>query len=377
MTVCPKRCRAMLRPHKGLRRYLRLFVQVVCVLCALSLISSVAAIFISPAIWPPASLLCLAFPLFFIFNAFALLAGLFVRRRTWMMPLVALVLCLPALRAYCPVNFSKSVPEGADTLRMLTFNTRNFGGHEADENGRNFVAGFMLNSAADIVCFQEGACEPDFYRSHVHPLLSGRYPFSDIQLIPRRSPIGIFSRWPLVHKETVTRSGSNIVLAYRVVRSAGDTLCIVNCHLSSIGLTDAQRGLYSSAVRGYVAEADTSGGVSAIVASFCAAASRRALMADTVAAYIEKHRGEQIIVCGDFNDTPVSYAARRIASGLTDCYRAAGCGIGCTFCRDAIVVRIDHTFCSSHFDPVDCRVVPVETYSDHYPLLTTLVCSNP
>ena len=367
----------MQRPHKGLRRYLRLCVQVFCVLCALLLIASIASIFVSPAVCPFASLLCLAFPFFFVFNTFALFAALFVRRKTWIMPLVALVISLPALRAYCPVNFSKSVPDGADTLCILTFNTRNFGGHESDENGRNFVAGFMLDAAADIVCFQEGAYEPDFYESHVLPVLTKRYPFYDIQLYPRRSPMGIFSRWPLVEKETVSRSGSNIVLAYRVVRNAGDTLRIVNCHLSSIGLTEAQRGLYSAAVRGYVAAADTSGGVPAIIRSFCDAASSRAQMADKVAAYIEKHRGEQIIVCGDFNDIPVSYATRRIASGLTDCYRATGNGIGRTFCRDAIVVRIDHIFCSQQFEPLCCRVVPIETFSDHYPMLTTLIRRKP
>lgn len=373
MTSCAEISKATQRPIKRLRVSLRLCLQVICVLSALLLMVGVVTIFISPAVWPCGSLLCLAFPLFFILNTIVLVAGLFVRRRMWIMPLVALLFSLPALRAYSPVNFAGAKPNDADTLRILTFNTRNFGGHEADANQRNFVAGFMFDAAADIVCFQEGASEPDFYQKHVIPLLRKRYPYYNIQLRQQQSPMGIFSRWPLVDKEIVTRSGSNVVVAYRVMRSVGDTIRVVNCHLSSIGLSEAQRGFYSATVHGYVANADTSGGVGGILRAFCAAAGRRALMADTVAAYIAAHREESLIVCGDFNDTPVSYAVRRVASGLTDCYRAAGNGIGRTFCRDAIVVRIDHLFCSSRWQPVQCRVVPVETRSDHYPLLATLV----
>ena len=100
-------------------------------------------------------------------------------------------------------------------------------------------------------------------------------------------------------------------------------------------------------------------------------------MADTVAQYVEKHRGESLIVCGDLNATPVSYEVRRVKGGLTDCFRAAGNDIGRSFCRDAIVVRIDHMFCSDDWQPAQCRVTPVETYSDHFPLVATLVRHKP
>ena len=58
---------------------------------------------------------------------------------------------------------------------------------------------------------------------------------------------------------------------------------------------------------------------------------KRAPEADAVARYIAYHRGTPMIVCGDFNDSPLSYAHSTIAEGLTDCYVATGYGPGISY----------------------------------------------
>ena len=77
----------------------------------------------------------------------------------------------------------------------------------------------------------------------------------------------------------------------------------------------------------------------------------------------------KIIVCGDFNDSPVSYTHHRIAScGLTDAFVAAGNGLGRSFNRDAIVVRIDNILHSKHWKAYRCEVDDSNKDSDHYPI---------
>ena len=367
-----------MRAPWGKRDYVRFAAKLFIVCAAILLASSVVSIFISPTKVPVAALLCLAFPLFFFVNLLGLLFAVFLRRKWWMLPASTFILSFPALCSYCPIRIiSPTATPASDTLRIVSFNTRNFGGHESDSLGNNYVAKLMREAEADIVCFQEGVKERDFYKQSVIPLLTQRYPYYDILIQGTKSPMGLFSRFPILSQEIVTQSGNNHAIAYRVLRSAGDTLCIVNCHLSSIGLNEAQKNVYDYAFRGYVASTNSIGGLQSIVNSFLQAASQRALMADTLAAYIQKHRHESLIVCGDFNDTPVSYAVRRTASGLTDCYRKAGYGIGRTFCRNNIIVRIDHIFCSPDWEPTLCRVLPVETYSDHYPIIAKLIRKKP
>lgn len=348
-----------------------------CMLASLPLFASVASVYISPAKVPFAALLCLGFPAFMVLNLMGLVAGVFIRRKAWLLPTLALFVSLPSLYAYCPVTLFPSQPKDADTLRILTFNTRNFGGHVSDSAGRNYVGTLMVDQKADIVCFQEGAIERRYYNECIFPLLKRRYRYMHICLHRPHSPMGIFSRWPVIGEEIVAESGRNVVTAYRLLRAKDDTLLVVNAHLASIGLSDAQREMYSQAVRGYVSDADRQGGLRAIVQAFCRAASRRALMADTVAEYLRRNSSKPIILCGDFNDTPVSYARMRIAGELKDCFQAAGNGISRTFCRNSIVVRIDHIFCSEHWQPVNCHTVPGETYSDHYPMVCTLIRKRP
>lgn len=57
-----------------------------------------------------------------------------------------------------------------------------------------------------------------------------------------------------------------------------------------------------------------------------------------------------------------------MAEGLTDAYVATGQGVGRSFNRDAIFVRIDNMFCSPDLRPYGACVDKNIVVSDHYPL---------
>ena len=75
-----------------------------------------------------------------------------------------------------------------------------------------------------------------------------------------------------------------------------------------------------------------------------------------------------MILCGDFNDSPISYAHRTLDKVLTDCYVATGNGPGISYHHNAIFVRIDNIMCSSHWTPYGCKVDRSARHSDHYPI---------
>jgi endonuclease/exonuclease/phosphatase (EEP) superfamily protein YafD len=99
---------------------------------------------------------------------------------------------------------------------------------------------------------------------------------------------------------------------------------------------------------------------------------KRAPQARAVHEYIEGHRQYPMIVCGDFNDTPISYARHTIAQGLTDCYVETGNGPGLSYNLQGFYFRIDHMFVSDHFTPYGCKVDSKIDVSDHYPIVCTL-----
>lgn len=106
-------------------------------------------------------------------------------------------------------------------------------------------------------------------------------------------------------------------------------------------------------------------------------ATERSEMVDAVEDYLAQHKDKPVILCGDFNDTPISYTRHRVASlGLTDAFRKAGQGFGFSFRRNAIRVRIDHIFCSKDFEPIQAKVDEEAPYSDHQPISATFVWKN-
>ena len=50
----------------------------------------------------------------------------------------------------------------------------------------------------------------------------------------------------------------------------------------------------------------------------------RAKQAEAVSEEIKNAKGDYVLVCGDFNDTPISYAHRTIQGDLTDAFAESG-----------------------------------------------------
>ena len=98
------------------------------------------------------------------------------------------------------------------------------------------------------------------------------------------------------------------------------------------------------------------------------AVSIRAAQADSIAKYIRESRHKYIVVCGDFNDSPVSYTHRVIGEGLNDAFTDTGNGLGISFNRNGFYFRIDHILASDSLEIYNCKIDRTIKASDHYPI---------
>jgi len=75
-----------------------------------------------------------------------------------------------------------------------------------------------------------------------------------------------------------------------------------------------------------------------------------------------------VIICGDFNDTPLSYAYRKISKGRKDAFVESGSGFSNTFNEQTFpAIRIDYIFYSPVFTAGNFKVHKIPL-SDHYPI---------
>ena len=81
--------------------------------------------------------------------------------------------------------------------------------------------------------------------------------------------------------------------------------------------------------------------------------------------------GNPIVICGDFNDTPLSYTYSQMKNAdLKDAFLTASRGIGKTYCGSLPLLRIDYFWYNDYIKVVDYNRIK-QTTSDHYPLTMT------
>ena len=156
------------------------------------------------------------------------------------------------------------------------------------------------------------------------------------------------------------------------LQKGSDTIIVVNNHLESNHLSMLEREGYQELLKGDVSKEQAKMQSRLLIDKLTDAAVIRAPQADSVAAFIRRYSDYPIIVCGDFNDNPISYVRRTIAQGLTDCYVSTAKGMGWSYNQKGFYVRIDNVLCSSHFKPYNCKIDNKIDASDHYPIICWL-----
>jgi endonuclease/exonuclease/phosphatase family metal-dependent hydrolase len=76
-----------------------------------------------------------------------------------------------------------------------------------------------------------------------------------------------------------------------------------------------------------------------------------------------------VILCGDLNDTPVSYTYRQlIKTGLKDAFTESGRGYGNTYNGYLPKIRIDYIFASADYFELYNYHILQTSFSDHFPV---------
>lgn len=313
----------------------------------------------------------MVFPIFLVANLVVLLLWLMVKwRRVWI-PIAAFVLAFPSIRIFMPLHTSSEAPEGC--IKVLSYNVAAYSGNYRYNQAMDTIFGYLKQQNADIVCFQEDMTVKFNPVEHFPEL----YPYNDtVHVTPPGYPlinaVGIHSRFPIIRRERISyESLANGSVAF-FLQIGSDTVIVVNNHLESTHLSTDDRQRYKAMMRGDMDRASTKEETRLILDKLSKAMAQRAEQAKAVSRYIEQHRGYPLIVCGDFNDTPISYAHQKVASLLTDCFVTSGRGLGFTYHHHAMWVRIDHIFCSEEWESVKCRVDDKIHASDHHPVVAWL-----
>lgn len=320
---------------------------------------------INPALHPSLANLGLLLPVMLSINLGFLVFWIFFHPKHVWIPLLGFLACYQPIRVYFPINLPKQTPEGA--IKVLSYNVWFFGGY-GFEHENNPVLNFIKEQGADIVCLQESDAWGK-YAAKAKAQMDSLYPYHAGSHAKNKGDImDIYSRHPIISQEDINypSEGNHSTAFYLKIH--GDTVIVINNHLESIGLSPEDKANFKGVVKGNIKGDSAQISTKTLIKKLGEASSIRAAQADAIAQYIAAHRDKSVILCGDFNDGPNSYARRTIAKQLRDCYIETANGPGISYHLGGFYVRIDHMMCSKDWTPYNCKIDNKIKASDHYPI---------
>lgn len=328
--------------------------------------------YLHPESHPVLSCFGLAFPVFAFINGCFLVFWLIIQRyKSALLPLIGFLVCYSQIHTYLPINFrSGQVPEGS--IKFLSYNIMGFDG-SSKKNGKNPILTYLKDSGADILCLQEYATEesPHFLRQKDIEQALSAYPHHRINVVGtgngHTNKIACYSKYPILSARVLDYpSEYNGSVLYEVALKE-DTITLINNHLESNKLTKADKDIYEDILKSPEKEKVKSG-ARLLIRKLAEASVIRAPQADTIAGEIARSKHRYIIVCGDFNDTPISYSHRIIAQDLDDAFTESGRGLGVSYNQNKFYFRIDNILISENLRAYNCTVDRSIKESDHYPI---------
>lgn len=268
-------------------------------------------------------------------------------------------------------HYGEETSSGRGAITLLTFNVRSFY-NDRGQWSFDGVTEVIRRVNPDIVCLQEfnrtlskaeelDSLLSDYDRTVVMEGNGGDPLF----------PLALYTKYRILGKShsilgPMKQDGQSVWVDLLV---GDDTIRIFNNHLHSTAITVHDDKYLSE----HQFLTDTAGGakIKNIFRRFRDNSMLRAAQADTIARAIAATPGCKI-VCGDFNDTPMSYTYRVMAQDLDDAFRASGKGYSYTFRGFMDVLRIDYVLYSEDLECLDYQVLYDVDLSDHYPVVVRL-----
>ena len=312
---------------------------------------------------------------------------LFAKKQLMLISIVAIACSWVPLQQLIKFKISSSfnVPKADSTLRIMSWNVEHFDilEHKIHPERKIEMLQLINKYSPDVACFQEmvGSNNDATAINYVPNIQSdlhfayNYYSYEAKNNFDHKHHFGIitFSKYPIINSHTIETKSTdeynyNGIFQYVDIVKMGDTVRVFNLHLQSLKFSKANLSYIQEVQQDKTVDVQASKN---ILAKLKIGFLKRQLQSQNIAIEIAKSP-YAVVVCGDFNDVPNSYAYHTIGQNLQNTFAQKGTAIGRTFSGISPTLRIDNIFVSPQFEVLQYIRVK-KKLSDHFPIIADVL----
>lgn len=314
-------------------------------------------------------------PILYVANI--ILALYWIIRWRWFafIPIAAAVIGVGWVSLYFRPSLSKHYSEKTSkTTLVMTYNVAGFigDGGSGSRSTLDSIGAFVREVRPDILCIQEFQCAAEERKPLIDSLIGLPHNRVNYKLAYASGGgwgTAIYTRFRIVDWGTVDFGHTTNSAMWADLATGADTIRVFNCHLQTTSIDRADRE-YIINHEFFDSEESAEHRMKSMAAKLWRNFRIRAGQAEMLAPMIEASP-YKVIVCGDFNDTPISYAYRTVRGDLADTFVEKGSGTPNTYRGLFNLFRIDYILHSRSIKTAT-YTVPETQYSDHKPVISGL-----
>jgi endonuclease/exonuclease/phosphatase family metal-dependent hydrolase len=317
----------------------------------------------------------LMYPFLIIINLFFVAYWILRLRWMFLVPALFILAGWNHLERLVQFNSPSTPPVNIASFKVVTFNVKNLSNDNVDlvePRIRNKIVDFLKDENADILCLQEFVIvqpDPETFIDSLSDLFGMPFhAYIQYSEKPRKriDAIFTFSKFPILNSGSVKKDFQHNYAIFTDLLINDDTVRLFNVHLESVRLRHEDYSFISELDLQFDEDESIKTGSRRIFDKLKTAFAIRASQVDNLS-YSISQSPHPVILCGDFNDTPNSYAYQQLTANLKDAFMESGKGFGNTYIGKLPSYRIDFILHDDHFASWNFYRELINL-SDHYPV---------
>ena len=327
-----------------------------------ALIFATVSVFISPEKLWIAALFGMAYPYILVSNLIFIVLWVIIKPKFALISLIFILAGYNQIGNYLQFSGRQTKEPG---IKIISYNVKYFTGTTQFPSKENadHILNYLRQNNADIICLQEVRLN----KRQIFDATNTKLPqISHMQLAHTSHEGGqlTLTRFPILNMGEIRFSNTGNMVIYTDMLINSDTVRVYNCHLQSYRLRPTEINTIDSMNFENNQAAKTK--IKALSIKFRDAIIKRAEQAATLREHLDQCP-YPVIVCGDFNDTPVSFTYHTVRGDLMDSFTESGKGTANTYNGKLPSFRIDYILYSPKFTSYNFEVSTLN-HSDHYPI---------